>query len=399
MKNKILGLVLTLVVALSSCFFAFNTTFTSKADSLDDADRYFIDFVLSGTDYEGDLTFNHSPLYDENLTAHGREYIFTKGTVSGYALLIELVGEGQTFYEIEELYFSATSPFNNCVGLPVYISHNIYIDYIDGDFYNIKTNEIISSDALTQIVQTGFNYNVDSISRDFVTRLETINYATKATTENYTIQFELPNYFGSTGSSSCANTAGAVAIGYYDRFYENLIPNYIAYDLIGPVVIYKSIGGTILDLVDTLSELMLIGAPHEGTTFAEFEHGMNLYVQGQGYTYTSTSVFLNGSFNIDRYKNAVHNNKPVAIFTLDFAMYNGIVESEGSDEISSSYCNVGHVMVGCGYRVDTYYDANGNIITKRTYLKVASGLFDYGIAYLNINGITDIRNAISINIS
>ena len=139
MKKRVVGILLTLVVAVSSCFFTMSTAYASYADTMDEADRYFVDFLLSDTNYEGALSFDYSPLYDENLNAYGREYLFTKGEVSGYALLIEFYGEEQTFYEIEELFYDAVSPFANCEGLPVYVSHRVYIDYRDGEFYNLQS--------------------------------------------------------------------------------------------------------------------------------------------------------------------------------------------------------------------------------------------------------------------
>lgn len=399
MKKRIVGILLTLVVVLSSSFFSIGTAYASQADVMDDADRYFVEFLLSDTDYVGEIDFEYSPLYDQDLNAHGRQYLFTKGEVSGYALLIEFYGEEQTFYEIEELFYNAVSPFADCQGLPVYISHRLYIDYHDGAFYNLKNNQLLTEDTIEQIAQQGFNYHGGSGSGEFVGYVQTVSYATKATTADYSILHDLPNYCGSTGTSSCANTAGAVVIAYYDRFYENLIPNYQSYVAMGPALLYKSPSTEIISLINTLSELMLIGEPHEGTTFSEFQLGMETYVESRGLTYTSSNVFLNGSFNLDRYKNAVHSNKPVALFMMDFAMLGNIVVGNGMETINSGYCDVSHVAVGCGYRTDVYYDANGNVITTRNYLKVASGTIEYGIGYLNINGITDIRYAISIEIS
>ncbi len=399
MKKRIAGILLTFVVAVSSCVFAMNTALTAKADGLDNADRYFLDFLLSDTNYVGEVDFDYSPLYDESLNVHGREYTFTIGNVSGYALLVEFYGNEQVFYEIEELFYNAVSPFADCVGLPVYISHRLYIDYHNGAYYNLQNNQVISADVVSQLAQKGFKYFGGSGNGTFVQQIEILNYATKATTANYSIQFDLPNYYGASGTS-CANTAGAVVLGYYDRFYENLIPNFQTYVTMGPLVAYKAPGQVIINLTTTLSNLMLIGEPHEGTTFAEFQYGMETYVEEQGFTYSTTNVFLNGSFNLDRYKNSVNANKPVALFMLDFAMLNYVyIEDTGVDEISSGYCGVSHVAIGCGYKTDTYYDASGNVITTRTYLKVASGMIDYGVGYLNINGITDIRNAISIQIS
>lgn len=399
MKKKGVGFLLTLVLAVSSCFFTMNTAYASHADTMDDADRYFVEFVLSDTDYEGALSFTSSPLYDENLNAYGREYVFTKGDQTGYALLVEFYGEEQTFYEIEELSYNAVSPFADCVGLPVYVSIRVYIDYRDGAFYNLQNNAVLSADTVAQIALNGFKYYVGTGEAEFVTYSQTVNYVTKETTAEYSIEFDLPSYCGSTGISTCANTAGAVAIAYYDRFYENLIPNYQSYYSMGPAIMYKSAGSEILSLINRLAELMLIGEPHEGTTFAEFQYGMETYVEEKGLTYTTTNVFLNGNFNMDRYKNSVHANKPVALFMMNFAMLGQTVVGDNMETIYSGYCAVPHVVVGCGYRTDVYYDGNGNVVSTRNYLKVASAIINYGISYMNINGITDIRNAISIEIS
>lgn len=399
MKKRFVGLILTLVVAISSCFFTMGTAYASQADGMDDADRYFVEFLLSDTDYEGAISFESSSLYNENLEVHGREYLFSKGEVSGYALMIEFYGEEQAFYEIEELFYNAVSPFANCEGLPVYVRQRTYIDYHDGAFYNLQNNEVVSADSVAQIALYGFKYYGGQGDAEFSTYAQTVYYSTKSKTAEYKIQFELPDYCGSTSISSCANTAGAVVLAYYDRFYENLIPNYQCYVTMGPAVIYKSLSGEIIDLINVLAEYMLIGEPHAGTTFSEFQYGMETYVEEKGLTYSTTNVMQNGSFNLDRYKNSVHNNKPVALFMMDFAMLGSTVVGEGMETIYSGYCAVPHVVVGCGYRTDTYYDANGNVVTNRHYLKVASSIINYGIGYMNINGVTDIRNAISINIS
>ena len=52
-------------------------------------------------------------------------------------------------------------------------------------------------------------------------------------TEDYEIKYGLPTYYAEYGTTVCANTAGAIAIGYYDRFNENLIPNYKTYTKFG----------------------------------------------------------------------------------------------------------------------------------------------------------------------
>lgn len=394
--KKLLGLIVAIVLMLSSFATVLGQGVQAYAQTLDEADEYFTEFVLSDSTFEGELNFSHSPLYDEELNEHGREYEFSIGGVNGYALMVEFKTETQTFYEIEELFYNATSPFASCEGVPVYLTHYTYLEYKNQAFYDITTGNEISTETILECVDNGFNY-FGGTTATFTNSTFTIDYARK-TTEQYSIQYDLPNLMGAVQGGSCAHTAGAIILTYYDRFCINIMPNYEPLIVIGPMVRYN-ISGEMLDVASELVDLMLIGEPHLGTTFSEFQLGMETYVEQHGYTYTSTSLFTNGSFNLNNYKNAVESGKPVALFLLDFTMSNGILEGDGQDTIGCGYCPVSHVAAGCGYKIITYYDANDNIITTRTYLKVASGLNSYGIGYLSLNETTTINNAISILVS
>ena len=209
----------------------------------------------------------------------------------------------------------------------------------------------------------------------------------------------MPNLLGSVEGGCCAHTAGAIILTYYDRFCEDIIPDYDPFFRMGEIVIYKAASAETIYLTQDLVDLMVIGAPHEGVTFNEFQLGMETYVEQQGYTYTTTNLFSGGSFNLNNYKNAVQSGKPVGLFLTNFTMSNGIREEDGYDVVGCGYCPISHVAAGCGYKIDTYYDANGNVITTRTYLKVASGLNSYGIGYLSLNETTTISKAISILVS
>ncbi len=395
--KKLLGLMVAIVLMLSSFATFFGQVAMANAQTLDEADEYFIEFVLSDSTYEGELSFSHSPLYDQELSEHGREYTFSVGNVNGYALMIEIQGEGKTFYEIDELFYNKTSPFSNCQGLPVYVTHNTYLEYKEQAFFDINSGLEVDDELVFELAQKGFNY-FGGTTATFTNTDIVIEYATK-TTEEYSIEYDLPNIDGGAIGTSCANVAGAVIITYYDRFCENLLPNFVPYFIFFGAIFYRDTSAEVIQLTTTLNELMLIGEPHVGTTFSEFQLGMETYAENQGYTYTSTNVFSNGSFNFNSYKNSVENNKPVAIFLTNFTMHNGILEEEGKDTIGRGYCPVSHVEVGCGYKIDTYYDSNGNVISTRTYLKVASGLNSYGIGYLSLNGESAISKAISTQIS
>lgn len=228
----------------------------------------------------------------------------------------------------------------------------------------------------------------------FVTQSETINYATKETTK-YKFQNNVPNYSKQGEQTSCANIAGAIAIGYYDRYYEELIPNFVAYMQYGVLFMYKSGGFEVEALMGSLYKTMGTDVGGAGTTFEGFQNGMKTYVQGQGYTYQTEDL---GSLNFEKYKAAVDSGKPVALFLDNFSL-----ETQGSDNgsvatINSDYCNTPHVVIAYGYRIDTYYNSSNQAIAERTYLYVASGLISYGLNDLCLDGKSKIDKAVAISI-
>ena len=377
------------MIVLSICNLG-NTT--AQADSVDVGDQCFIEFISSETD--DIFTYNSKLLYNENLEENGRLYSFMVGEQEGYALLSKIEFQKEVIYEVEEFFYTAVSPFDSCKGIPVYVTYGTYMEYYDGDFYDLITGNKISKSTVEEKGRKGFSYSGGDY---FTDKQQTINYASKIP-EEYSIKYDLPNYSGKAGQSNCANTAGGVILGYYDRFFENLIPNYQSYVRIGAVIRYKSASTNVDNMLDELYVLMDTDQGQLGTTYTGFQEGMKAYVENRGYTYSTTSLFSNGMFDFTKYKQAVKNNKPVAVFLQNFAMLNRIQENSTQDIISSGYCALSHVAVGCGYKQDRYYNAAGNLLDTRTSLKVASALEEYNIGYLNINGLSTINRALSVTI-
>ncbi len=231
-------------------------------------------------------------------------------------------------------------------------------------------------------------------SGSYVEHSETINYSRKEVTE-YSIKGDLPNYTTLYGNTNCANIAGAVLIGYYDRLYENLILNYKTYIQIGSVIRYKAENSDIQQVVSTLYSSMGTDSNQSGTTYNGFQNGMRNYVNNHGYAYSVEDV---GSFNLEKYKSAVESNYPVAVFLSSFSMLVSCTTFNSKDTLVSNSCSIAHVEVGCGYRIDTYYNESNQIIMEKTYLKVASGLSDFNISYLCLDKNSTIDRASAINI-
>lgn len=231
-------------------------------------------------------------------------------------------------------------------------------------------------------------------SGSFVRSSETISYARKETAE-YSIKGDLPNYTMIPDETICANIAGAILMGYYDRFNENLVPNYKTYNKIGSIIKYKPQKSEIDAVIKELYGLMRTDQEVEGTTFNGFQNGMKTYAQAHGSSYISEDI---GNLNFSKYKSAVESDTPVALFVLEYSLLDGCNSANNTDIITSAKNNSAHVVVGCGYKIDTYYNASGSVIAQRTYLYVASGLEGYNIKYLCLDGKSGIERAVSVKL-
>lgn len=225
---------------------------------------------------------------------------------------------------------------------------------------------------------------------------ETIIYDHKDTA-SIEIQYGVPYYSLASTDNICANMAGAVIIGYYDRYAENLIPNFKSYNQLGSNIRYKENTREIEVVINTLYDLMNTNVGQVGTDFAGFNNGMNSYVNSHGYSYIQKDVWSN---NLENYDKAIDDKQPVAIFTTGFSLVSKLNENNGKDQLNVLKYNDKHIMVGYGYRIDKYYDKNNKLIDTRTYLTVYNGgSRDKNIKYLCLNGKTNIDYAISIAIS
>ena len=376
MKNKKF-LATTLALMLTAGVLPSLGNVSASAEELTAADAYFLDFVSDDVG-DSEVVYESSPLYDETLQQNGYEYTFSVDGQDGFALIHEVELHNVTYYEIEELAYNGTSPFSNSVGLPVYITFCLYLDYVDGNFYNLQTGNAVDDTVLTSATATSFGYQGGT--SNYQEFSYTVSYDHKTITESG-IRYGLPQYCPTVGTS-CANAAGGIIIGYYDRFYPELIPDFQSYLMIGTNIVYRASSYEIEDLIINLKTLM--GTDDTGTTYTGFNAGMTSYVQSKGRTYTATSLFTNNTFDFNRYKTTVDGGTPVAFFFNGYAMA-ATVDGEGVDTINNAVSVNTHVAIGYGYKEDIYYDANNNVISTQRFLMVSSGLAIYGLCYFNIH--------------
>lgn len=391
MVKRYSAIVLMAMVSLSLILCGF--TYEANAETnYDQADYCFLEYFSS--EEQNNISFTRYELYNSNIEQNGWQYNFTLDEIYGYALitLIEL-NNGYFAWELEEIYVDAASPFDCCVGKPIYVAHGSYIDFYNEVYYNLIDGNIIDTSDVIIMQENGFGY----LGANFTEKTETINFARKES-ESYNNKYKLPVYSNDDSSTGCANVAGAIVVGYYDMLCENLIPDYKTYVSIGSTFKFKAKTNEIDDLIASLHTFMGTDNVTAGTTFSGFQNGMTQYVNEKGYEYKSDSLIKYSGFSFSNYKTAIQSDKIVALFLSAYDMTIDITESDQTDTVKNLYSNVGHVAIGYGYRIDTYYNSSNQIIDTRNYLAISSGFATYGLCYLSLNSNTKIDEAEAISI-
>ncbi|MDE7329251.1 MAG: hypothetical protein K2N57_05860 [Clostridia bacterium] len=219
--------------------------------------------------------------------------------------------------------------------------------------------------------------------------IETIYYSWKDTT-TYQINSTFPNYYNTNMSltNTCANVAGANIVGFYDRYYDNLIPDYTTGIQRGnnytyyPMSLNKDKKQAV---INTLYASMKTNTKNDGTTQEDFENGLKAYVQSQGRNISYISVISGGNFNFANFDAELRNGRPVAFF---LSGYNFVSFQDSGSQVSmtKNFYSGNHIIVAYGYQKVNYYNANNTLIQSNTYIYVSSGIHNEDGHYLLNSG-------------
>lgn len=223
---------------------------------------------------------------------------------------------------------------------------------------------------------------------------EQIHYTTKTTDEYYT-PYLAPQYTRvSSLSNCCGAVAGAIIVGYYDKYYPNMIEGWDSYYSNGR---YRLQNTTYVNpLINELYTLMRTNVDDVGVSEDDFVNGLETYIEGQGYNITMQDA-LGSSLNYEACKAAIDNNKVIALLSNPGNIYD-IGYMDSYDSIASYYVTSGHIMVACGYCEISYYDENGNMFRNDKYLSVSTGLDTMTLAMYKVNP-HNLNAAYIVNIS
>lgn len=391
MKKKILTLCLMVVMS----FGIVGGGVTAFADvSLEECDLCFqqtVNAILEETEVNGNtIVTQRKPLYDLKLQNLGYVYSFETALGEGYAVVICDNGN----YVAQEFVKSSASPYSEVSEneLCIYAYTMTYLKSVDGQICDIKTSTPLSEEVISSLSEIAVFYHGDA-DTDYVSKEIRVYYTARSCDKN-TLCFGAPKYFNSGWTSGCAAVAGGNLIGYYDRFYEDLIPNHEAGTAYGDLFIYNYEDEYVNSMISTLYAEMNGSA--DGITEANFKSGMKKYCSGKGLSCDFTSLKSGSTINYNSVKNCINSGYPLVLFLNTYNICT-LLEQQTLSQMFYEIHSGNHVMPGFGYTDVTYTLSDGSK-SEYKFINVSTGWSDPRSAYFNIEYCTNIVSAYKVDV-
>ncbi len=312
-------------------------------------------------------------VYDMELRELGCLYDFTVNGTEGFAMMIYFDGR----YEISEAYLDAENPYEDCNGIKVYPAAGLYLCYEEGEYYDTVTDAVVCEEAVAELKDIAYSASGGEV----VWTSEYVQYTYRSEVY-HNVCSRPPQYRGISGINNiCVPIAAGNIVGYWDRFYPDLIPDYEPGIAMYGEYFYNLQNDDVDDMIRQLASDMGAGS---GTTIREFKSGMTAFCNRAGYSVQYSSIMSFGSFNYSAAKSAIDSGLPIIIFSQGFTVYMVYDDAENSRDVYSGLtCDANHAMAGFGYLDVTYTYADGSTGTTN-FIKVASGQIDLTSGYFNI---------------
>lgn len=203
--------------------------------------------------------------------------------------------------------------------------------------------------------------------------------------------------------NTCAPLTAMNIITFYDRWYDELVPDYTAgvqYPDNRYFYYPDMAGAATRNVITNLYGLMKTGETG-GTTSANFKSGLNTYVTDAGYSLNSTSFYGDSaSVNLDKLTSAINQNKVGLIMCDTYNFVSSIsTNSDGTaDFINQRNSNAAHMMMVYGYRTIEYFKDNASF-RKETFLFVCSSYSSGVTGYIRLNDYLSIDEAWIMTVS
>lgn len=223
---------------------------------------------------------------------------------------------------------------------------------------------------------------------------ETIAYTTKTVVEDIATANDAPYYTSIDGlTNSCGAVAGAITVGFYDKYYPNLIPGWNSAYSSGR---YRNQDGKYIpELMRDLYVKMQTNSTGAGVTQNEYKNGLINYINGQGYSVSFDSIGSGTNIDYGSLKTSIQNNRVVTLFVNPSNVY-AITMGSGVDTIDSSYIAGNHILIAYGYYEVRYNLAGGGTKTD-TYLKVSTGIQNLTDRFYKVGSYVEAAYTVKIN--
>lgn len=388
--KKFTCLIAVLVIALSS---SLAISSISAQVSADECDRLFAETMDGFLEDQGQgdtsFTVHKTLLYDVTLDTLGYLYTYEIEGESGYTIIVNNSG----VYEVTESFFNA-APYANITGLAVYVLPFVYWEYVDEHFVDLETGVVLTDEMVESFLEDAYLGSGDGTYTE-----ETINYDYRSETGNE-LSPEWPCYIGGELEGECAVIAGSNIIGYYDRYFDNLIPNFtpgFIFSFDNSYKYYLEDTEYVPAMIETLYDLMQT-AEYGGTTVANFRSGLTSYINSKNLYVSYYSIMTGSSLNYNGLKSRVNSGMPFVVFLNGYNFTEITNHSEDKEDIIQKTAYSGsHAMAGFGYKEITYTLTSGAQRSDQ-YLAVSRGFGSRSAGYLNINSNVSFSYAWSIEI-
>lgn len=235
----------------------------------------------------------------------------------------------------------------------------------------------------------------DIISTYSAINSETVNYTRKEETYEEIVNAVPLYYQNGQYTNSCGPTAGAIVVGYYDKYYEDLIPNFNPCLSTGA---YKRNDRIYIpQLFGDLYTLMRTNVDDVGVSETDCLNGLRSYVVNHGRAIDYKNIKSSNKVNESEFITAIHNNKPTLIFCSKVDLHS--VSTNSNYDVISNFEYVGaHIAVAYGIQTIKYYNGGTNFRTDK-YLKIATGLSGNLTGLLKLDSTDWCNNAYVVSIS
>lgn len=207
---------------------------------------------------------------------------------------------------------------------------------------------------------------------------ETFSYSYYLVDSGYANPY-CPQYYNTNSSltNACAPVAGAIVVGYYDRYSTSLIPNFTPGKMTNSGYRYYAMNTsntpTIQGVTNSLFTSMGTNTQQSGTSQAQYNSGLSSYVSSAGYTFSHSSLMSGSTLNYSSLVSQLSNNRVLSVFMSDYNYCSKNIGSTSATYTINSFSG-NHIYISYGYERYRYYDSNGNNFRTDLFLCVSTGL-------------------------